>query len=116
VLLLCGRLRELVAAGELIPDELDRIPVTRPWLEARLVELQDEFGENWGRTMARMALDALVDRVVGLMSAWGLLERVGRADEFRILPLAARWEATYDDNASSGSDDGSEEHDMDGQP
>jgi hypothetical protein len=46
------------------------------------------------------------------MSAWGLLERMGRADEFRILPLAARWEATYDDDASAGTED----DDTEGQP
>ncbi|MEX2472087.1 MAG: TIGR02678 family protein [Gemmatimonadota bacterium] len=110
VLLLCGRVRELVAAGELVPDELDAIEVTRAWLEARIVELQDEFGAHWGRTMARLSLDALVDGVVGLMTGWCLMERSGRSDELRILPLAARWEAMYSDddglNDDSGEDDG----------
>lgn len=108
VLLLCGRIRELVAVGELVPDALDSIVVTRPWLEARIVELQDDFGANWGRTMARLSLDALVDGVVALMTAWGLLERSGAGDELRILPLSARWEGTYVDNDPSlESDDDS---------
>lgn len=114
VLLLCGRLRELVAAGELAPDELDAIVVTRAWLEARIVELQHEFGAHWGRTMARLSLDALVGGVVDLMTGWGLMERSSGSDELRILPLAARWEATYaDDDASLDSGDDGPRDDRD---
>jgi uncharacterized protein (TIGR02678 family) len=111
VLLLCGRLRALVATGELVPDKLDRIVVTRPWLEARVVELQDEFGAHWGRTMTRLSLDALVDGVVGLMRGWGMMERAGPDGGLRVLPLAARWAATYDDDAVLASDIGAEDAD-----
>lgn len=106
VLLLCGRLRELVTAGELVPDELDTIVVTRPWLEARIVELQNEFGDHWGRTMARLSLDTLVDGVVELMIGWGLMERSAGRDELRVLPLAARWEARYVAEEVSPDSDG----------
>ena len=106
VLLLCGRVRELVAAGELAPNELDHISVTRSWLTGQVVRLQGEFGDHWGRTMARLSLDELVDGVVALMCGWGLMERAGRWGELCILPLAARWEAAYiDDEGSLGGED-----------
>jgi uncharacterized protein (TIGR02678 family) len=108
VLLLCSRVRELVASGALAPDELDGIVVTRAWVEARVVDLQAEFGENWGRTMARRSLDDLVDAVVSQMTGWGLLEPTGGGDELRILPLAARWEASYSDDGEVASADGDE--------
>lgn len=110
ILLLCGRLRELVAEGALVPDELDRIVVTRAWLTTQTVALQREFGDNWGRTIARVPLDELVERLVSLLCGWGLMERTDTDDELRILPLAARWEATYagGDEGLGGDDDGSE--------
>jgi len=101
VLLLCSRLRELVQKGELAADELDRIVVTRSWLTAQVVRLQAEYGEYWGRTLARLSLEALVDGVVELMRAWGLAEPAARKEELRILPLAARWEASYVDEEAA---------------
>lgn len=112
VLLLCTRIRELVQAGELLPDDLDRIAVTRTWLTARVVQLQAEYGENWGRTMARLSFEELVDGVVSRMCAWGLMERIGSEGEFHVLPLAARWAATYGNGdgsfEGSGAEDGEE--------
>lgn len=105
VLLLCGRVRERVQAGELAPDELDRLVVSRAWLTSQVVELQAEYGDHWGKTLARLSLEDLVDGVVALMRGWGLLEPGERAGELRVLPLAARWTARYvDDEASLGSD------------
>lgn len=104
VLLLCGRVRERVQAGELVPDDLDRVVVTRPWLTSQVVGLQAEYGNHWGKTIARLSLEDLMDGVVRLMRGWGLMEAGERPDELRILPLAARWTATYvDDEASLGA-------------
>jgi hypothetical protein len=106
VLLLCGYVRRLVAAGELVPDELDAVVVTRAWFESRIVDLQAEFGAQWGRTMSRLSLDALVDGVFSLMRGWGLMEAAGDGDDLRILPLAARWEAVYlDDGGALGGEE-----------
>ena len=106
VLLLCSRVRALATDGELVPDELDGIVVTRAWITTQVVRLQGEFGGNWGRTVARLALDELVNGVVSLMSGWGLMEPTGREGELRILPLAARWEAGYaDGDAALGGED-----------
>lgn len=107
VLLLCGRLRELVRDGVLVPDDLDALVVTRAWLTSEIVRLQSEFGANWGRTLGRLPLDDLVDDVVSLMCVWGLMEPTERPGELRVLPLAARWEATYADEeaALGGADD-----------
>jgi uncharacterized protein (TIGR02678 family) len=101
VLLLCGLVREQVASGALVPDDLDAVVVTRAWLEARIVGLQHEFGEAWGRTVARRSLDELIDGVVSFMCGWALMERTASADVLRILPLAARWEAAYTDDDAS---------------
>lgn len=104
VLLLCGLVREGVRAGELLPDDLDRIVVSRAWLTSQVVELQAAYGEHWGKTLARLSLEELVERVVGLMRGWGLVEPGEGPGELRILPLAARWTARYvDDDASLGS-------------
>jgi uncharacterized protein (TIGR02678 family) len=119
VLLLCGCVRRLVATGELVPDELDGIVVTRAWLDSRIVELQADFGAHWGRTMARLSLDALVDGVISLMRGWGLMEPAEDGDDVRILPLAARWEAAYvDDGGALGGEDDRDEGDgeADGRP
>jgi hypothetical protein len=43
----------------------------------------------------------LIDGVVSFMCGWALMERTGSADVLRILPLAARWEATYVDDDTS---------------
>lgn len=105
-----------MATGELGPDDLDGIVVTRAWLDSRIVALQAEFGAHWGRTMARLSLDALVDGVVSLMRGWGLMEAAGDGDDLRILPLAARWEAVYlDDGGALGGEEDRDVADRDGE-
>jgi uncharacterized protein (TIGR02678 family) len=96
ILLLCGRLREMVTEGALHPDTTDRLRITPGQLSAILAELREEHGVQWGATLRELGLQALARQVMESMAAWDLITEPDGDGQLYVLPLAARFRGTYD--------------------
>ncbi|MGI6610186.1 MAG: TIGR02678 family protein [Limnochordia bacterium] len=95
ILLLCGRLHEQVASGTLIPDPYDRLRITPGQLSAFLAELRGEYGQQWGRTLRELGIQALTRQVMETMATWDLMAGPDCDGQLYVLPLAARFRGTY---------------------
>jgi hypothetical protein len=108
-LLLCGRIREHLEAGELDTPVQDRIRLSRTRLEQILMELREEHERNWPKKVRRPSLEELLQQVCSAMREWGLLEGPDRDGQFYMTPLAAKWSAVYtnrDDALTTNEDEG----------
>jgi uncharacterized protein (TIGR02678 family) len=94
-LLMAGRIRELVEAGELAATDDDRVPVSRVRLESVLRDIREMHGTNWSVSYRNRAFADQFDEAVSTMREWGLVEGPDAEDRFAVLPLAGRFRAVY---------------------
>ncbi len=100
VLLLCSRLQELVAAGELEkgPDECLRME--RGELKRRILELRDTWNSAWSKEFREMDEERLVERMLQYMKQWMMLrEEDGQAI---VLPAAGKLGGYYPADFAGG--------------
>jgi len=105
ILLLMGRLQELIAAGDATVDPYDRISLFEAELRREIVDLKSRWGDNWGTTLGKLSPKPLADQVLGLMSTWGLLEGPDRDERVLVYPLAARFRGVYRDEGLAAEGD-----------
>lgn len=105
ILLLIGRLQEMVAAGDLEVDPYDRIHLFEAELRREIVDLKSQFGENWGSTLAKLKPGPLADQIMGVLRTWGMLEGPDRDNRVLVYPLAARFRGIYRDEGLAAEGD-----------
>lgn len=107
-ILLCGRVRELIDAGQMAAAREDRVAITRNRIEQTLIDLREEHGRNWPKGVQNDSLDKLLSQTTAYMKEWGLLEGPDIDGLYYMTPLAAGWDAVYtnrEDALSTMEDD-----------
>lgn len=106
LLLLMGRVQELVSSGQAQKDAYDRVRLPLARLTAEVLDLRGRWGENWGATMSRLPAQALVEEIVTALQDWTLLTGPDQDGQVMILPLSARFRGVYRDEglAAEGDD------------
>lgn len=95
ILLLCGKLHDLVQQGEQTPDEYDRLRVTPGVLTALITQLRVEHGSDWGTGLRELGVQSLVGQVIETMIKWDMIFGPDADGQLYILPLAARFKGAY---------------------
>lgn len=105
VLLMCGRVRDMAQTGDPVPDERDRINISKARFHSELLDLRAAEGGNWGKGLGSESLDGLADMTLSQMREWGLVEEGEEEDMLRFLTLSARYFGVYSDEAIASFDD-----------
>lgn len=95
VLLLTGRLRELVAQGALPVDVDERVAISEVRLESEVHFLQAEFGSLWAKAYAERTAADLASQAIEEMRFWGFAQGPDEHGQYVILPMAARFAGFY---------------------
>ena len=92
-LLLCGQLREQVAAGVYPRQEDDTVFLTRREFQQELAQCRQRCGAGWGRRLRELPLEKLVQELTAYMAGWMLLEE--RAEGVVLCPAVGKWTGHY---------------------
>ena len=92
-LLLCGQLREQVAAGVYPRQEDDTVFLTRREFQQELAQCRQRCGAGWGRRLRELPQEKLAQELVAYMAGWMLLEE--RDEGFLLYPAVGKWIGHY---------------------
>lgn len=96
-LLLCQAMREQVASGAWsAPDSYGCLHVTTEEMAALLYTIRERYGEHWGNEARNKSSRTLLNDVYRKMRQIGLLRGPDAAGNVLILPIAARYTASYE--------------------
>ena len=100
VLLICGRIRQLVNTGELVRDEDECIRMSRGEFCRLILELREGWREAWSREFREMDDEKLLNRILSYMKDWMMLKD---EEEWVILmPAAGKLEGYYPQDYTGG--------------
>lgn len=92
-MLLCGQLREQVAAGVYPRQEDDTVFLTRREFQQELAQCRQRCGAGWGRRLRELPQEKLAQELVAYMAGWMLLEE--RDEGFLLYPAVGKWIGHY---------------------
>ena len=96
-LLLCTAIRGQLATGAWAPpDTFGCLHVTTEDMTELFYTLRERYGENWGNDARNKSSRNLLNEVYRKMRQLGLLRGPDEAGNILIMPIAARYSATYD--------------------
>ncbi len=96
-LLMCTMIRERITSGAWpSPDTYGCVRVTTEDMTELFYAVRERYGENWGNEARNKASQSLLNDVQRKMRQIGLIRGPDETGTLLILPLAARYSATYD--------------------
>lgn len=96
-LLLCTMIRERIVSGALpSPDTYGCVRITNEDMSELFYAVRERYGENWGNKARNKASQSLLNDVQRKMRQIGMIRGPDETGTILILPLAARYSATYD--------------------
>jgi uncharacterized protein (TIGR02678 family) len=96
-LLMCTMIREHITSGAWpSPDTYGCLQVTTEDMTELFYAVRERYGENWGNEARNKASQSLLNDVQRKMRQIGLIRGPDETGTLLILPLAARYSATYD--------------------
>ncbi len=96
-LLMCTMIRERIISGALpSPDTYGCVQVTTEDMTELFYAVRERYGENWGNEARNKASQSLLNDVQRKMRQIGIIRGPDETGTLLILPLAARYSATYD--------------------
>lgn len=99
-LLMCTIIRERVISGALrSPDTYGCVRVTTEDMTELFYAVRERYGEHWGNEARNKASQSLLNDVQRKMRQIGIIRGPDETGTVLILPLAARYNATYDQAA-----------------
>jgi uncharacterized protein (TIGR02678 family) len=103
-LLLCAAMREQVTAGAWPgPDAYGCLHVMTEDMSELFYAVRERYGESWGNEARNKSARSLLNDVYRKMRQVGILRGPDEAGNVLILPIAARYSATYDQSERSAT-------------
>lgn len=100
VLLICGRIRQLVNTGELVRDEDECIRMSRGEFCRLILELREGWREAWSREFREMDDEKLLNRILSYMKDWMMLKE--EEERVILMPAAGKLEGYYPQDYTGG--------------
>jgi uncharacterized protein (TIGR02678 family) len=96
-LLMCTMIRERIVSGALpLPDTYGCVRITNEDMSELFYAVRERYGENWGNEARNKGSQSLLNDVQRKMRQIGMIRGPDETGTILILPLAARYSATYD--------------------
>ncbi len=96
-LLMCTMIRERIVSGALpSPDTYGCVRITNEDMSELFYAVRERYGENWGNEARNKGSQSLLNDVQRKMRQIGMIRGPDETGTILILPLAARYSATYD--------------------
>jgi uncharacterized protein (TIGR02678 family) len=95
-LLMCTMIREHIVSGSLpSPDTYGCVRITNEDMSELFYAVRERYGENWGNEARNKGSQSLLNDVQRKMRQIGMIRGPDETGTILILPLAARYSATY---------------------